>query len=132
MANNFFSIKTLSGENYFGRIVNQESIVSLGQDEGLDVITGIDTQDKPMIFISDVFVMAPTKTGMIPVEFSKMPMGSNRLAINGNHLTEICVLDSQSQFVKALENIKSGIVTETSDGGGIKNSSRKDGILAGR
>ena len=132
MASNFFSIKTLSGENYFGRIKDQESNVTLGQDDNQDVIEEIEwSAVDPWLYISDVFVMAPTQTGMIPVEFSKMPMGSNRVVVSKSHITEICVLDSQSQFVNALENIKSGIMTEPPVNG-VENSSRKSGITANR
>jgi len=106
MAGNFYSVKTLSGENYFGRINNGESFVTLTQDEGQDVIDTFNDNSEKWLILTDVFVMTQTQTGVIPVEFSKMPMGSNRVIVQVQHVTEIAVLDRASQFVKALENIK--------------------------
>ena len=123
---NFYSVKTLSGENYFGRMVTIDN-VALAKEDNKDVIDSFDPQLKWMT-ITDVFVMAPTQTGMIPVEFSKMPTGSNRVVLRVDHISEIAVLDNASQFVKALRNIKSGLILDPKPGA-VENSSRNPAML---
>lgn len=109
---NYFTINTSDEKFYLCKVDGSEDIFTVEQVDGVDTLTNVDFGDRKFIQLIDAFVVVQTPDGPIPVQYSKMPGGSNRLWVNINNLASFCVIDNASKLVEALDQIASGIVTE--------------------
>ena len=110
---NYFTIRMSDESFYLCKVRNADSIFTVEQIGGFDVITESRLHEHQTLQLTDVFVIVATPDGPIPVEYAKMPGGSKVLWANVNNIASFNVIDNGSKLVLALDQIISGVITET-------------------
>lgn len=112
---NYYTVNTSDEKFYLCKVQDSESIFTCEDQDGVTVLTDANFGDRKFIQLIDPFVVLATPDGPIPVEYGKMPGGSKRLWVNVDNIASFNVIDPASKLVDALDQIISGIVTDTAD-----------------
>lgn len=113
MAEYYYTVNTSDEKFYLCKVQDSEDIFVTDEVDGKTVLTGANFGDRTFIQLIDPFVVIATPDGPIPVEYSKMPGGSSRLWVSISNIASFNVIDPASRLVEALDQMLSGIVTET-------------------
>ena len=111
LENNYYTINTSDEKFYLCKVQDSDKMFTTEEIDGLTVLINTDFADRKFIVLIDPFVVVATPDGPIPVEYGKMPGGSNRLWVNIDNISSFNVIDNNGKLVQALDQILSGIVT---------------------
>ena len=109
----YYTIRMNDESFYMCKVKDSNDVFTVEEQDGMDVISGTNVHNHNFLQLTDVFVIVQTQSGPVPVEYYKMPGGSKVLWVNIKNIASFNVIDSKSKLVDALDQIASGIITET-------------------